>query len=184
MKRKHTDLIEFQDIVETKKIKKEYESIVAFECNCENYCYPCKDNKLQSITLIILTNNVKTYHYFSTNETNFTEKDILEKSLNILKSLKSFRLVSYGMSYFNLNVIQSKCKKYKLNYTNLFVENTLDLFTEIPKYIKLQRYKLEDVTKNILGKEIVKLNENDKCNSNEHCEMYLELLEKMNNILI
>lgn len=177
LKRKLTETI---DIV--KKQKKEYETIVAFECNCDNFCYPCNDNTIRSITLLVSSQGVKQSYQFSTYNDKYTEKDVLEKSLNILKELKSFKLIGYGIALYDLKLLAKKCDKYKLEYKNLFSENTIDLHKEIPKYIKLQKYGLHDVTKALLQKELnTPVNEEQlDTNATEHCELYLELMDSLN----
>lgn len=181
MKRK---LIEDDHTV--KKPKNNYESIVAFECNCELFCYPCNDTTIRSITLLVSTKGEKKSYQFSTYNSDNTEKDVLTKSLNILNDLKSFKLVGYGIAMFDLKLIASKCDKYKLEYKNLFSENTIDLHAEIPKYIKLQRYRLQDVTNEILNKELnIIVNEEQlDLNATKHCELYLELIDSLNLLAI
>jgi DNA polymerase elongation subunit (family B) len=106
---------------------------------------------------------------------------VLEKSLNVLKELKTFSLVGYGISLYDLKLISKKCDKYELEYKNLFSENTVDLHKEIPKYIKLQQYRLEDVTKAILHKELDSSIKEEMLdiNATKHCELYLELVNSL-----
>lgn len=178
MKRKIVDIERNQK----KQKNNNYDSIVAFECNCDNYCYPCNDNTLRSITLLVSSDGKKTSYQFSTYNNDFTEKDVLEKSLNVLKDLKSFKLIGYGIALFDLKILTEKCDKYKLEYKHLFSENTIDLHKEIPKYIKLQQYRLQDVTQAILQKEInIDINEKTiDTNASIHCELYLELVDSLN----
>lgn len=185
MKRKNTDTEHNNDKLQ-KHQKKTYNSVVALECNCENFCNPCNDLTIRSITMLVSTEGEKQPYQFSTYETNYTEKDILEKSLNVLKKLKSFKLIGYGISTFDLDAIVTKCDKYELNYKNLFSENTIDLHREIPKYIKLQQYRLGDVTKKNLNKELSHQIDNASTDINavQHCKLYLEISLSLNMLSI
>jgi len=162
--------------------KQQYETMVAIKCNSDLYCFSCNDPSLRSITMLILTNEKKISHQFSTYENNNTEKDILEKAVNILKNLNKFRLISYGLSSFDLKKIAKRCDFYNIQYKYLFEHNVLDLQTELCKYIKLDTYKFENVTEKILNKKIDDLKREKTTEEIEtlDCELYLELVDTLN----
>lgn len=173
---------EIKTIEKKQKISK---SIVAFDCCYENYNLFSEDNLIRSITMLVLTDGILTPYQFTTHNTNLKEIDILIKVFNVLKKLVSFNLIGYGISIYDLDLLKRKCEYYKLLNKKIFLDNFVDLYKVIPPIIKLHRYRLKDVTKSILNKEIdTNFDVDPESKSVEYCEIYLELFEKFQQLLI